>query len=235
VTVDFGTADGSATVGSDYAAASGRLTFLPGETAKRILTTPVDDGINEPAETLTVNLSNASGAVIADGQGVITIANRQTKFFVVDDLPIQDEDAQPFNDKTYKYETGGASIVANELYHSVFPQRGLGPQPNVLALGLVVVLVVLSGAFDDEGEDDDEDEGLVLRAEAFNELGEHRVDPLQEFLSFPDAVLTADAFCHERIEASGTFRGRTTCVIKGLRAGASLAFAVGFRNVQQYR
>jgi len=35
-------------------------------------------------------------------------------------------------------------------------QRGIGPQSNLLVLGLVVVLALLSGAFDDEGEDEDE-------------------------------------------------------------------------------
>ena len=37
VTVNFGTADGTALAGSDYQAASGKLTFAPGETSKTIL------------------------------------------------------------------------------------------------------------------------------------------------------------------------------------------------------
>lgn len=73
VTVDFTTEDGTATGGIDYGALSGRLTFAPGETTKRILVSAVDDGTIESSETFTVNLINPVGATLADALGVITI------------------------------------------------------------------------------------------------------------------------------------------------------------------
>ena len=76
VAVDYATADGTATAGSDYTAASGTLTFAPGETAKTVAVAVLDDAIDEGEETLTLTLSDATGARIADGEAVGTISNR---------------------------------------------------------------------------------------------------------------------------------------------------------------
>ncbi|MFQ5507807.1 MAG: Calx-beta domain-containing protein, partial [Leptospirillia bacterium] len=74
VTVNYATADGTATTaGLDYSAASGVVTFLPGETAKTVTVTVLDDALSEDVETYTVNLSGATGATIADATGIGTI------------------------------------------------------------------------------------------------------------------------------------------------------------------
>ena len=75
VTVDYATADGSATAGEDYTAASGTLTFAPGETSKTVAVPVLDDAIDEGEETFTLTLSAASGATIADAEAVGTITN----------------------------------------------------------------------------------------------------------------------------------------------------------------
>ena len=75
VTVDYATADGSATAGADYTAASGRLTFQAGERTKTVQVTLLDDTHDEGEETFTLKLSNASGAVIVDGEATGTIEN----------------------------------------------------------------------------------------------------------------------------------------------------------------
>ena len=75
VTVSYATANGTATAGSDYVAASGTLTFAAGETSKPIPVTVNGDTTVESNETFTVNLSGATGATIADAQGVGTITN----------------------------------------------------------------------------------------------------------------------------------------------------------------
>ncbi|MFL6260853.1 MAG: beta strand repeat-containing protein [Thermoanaerobaculia bacterium] len=78
VTVDYATADGTATAPADYTAASGTLTFLPGETSKTV-TVPVNgDSIDELDETLALNLTNAINATIADNQGTGTIVDDDT-------------------------------------------------------------------------------------------------------------------------------------------------------------
>ena len=76
VTVYYSTADGTAFAGSDYTAISNtELTFAPGETSKTIVVFVNGDATPEPNETFTVKLTNASGASIADSQGVGTILN----------------------------------------------------------------------------------------------------------------------------------------------------------------
>ena len=75
VTVEYATADGTATAGSDYTATSGTFTFPPTQTRGAITVNVLGDAVQEPDETLTVNLSNASGADIRNGQGTGTIVN----------------------------------------------------------------------------------------------------------------------------------------------------------------
>ncbi|MCI0698403.1 DNRLRE domain-containing protein, partial [candidate division KSB1 bacterium] len=75
VTVNYTTADGSATAGIDYVSASGLLSFQPGETSQPVIMVVNGDGIDEPNETFFVNLSNAVNATIGDNQGTGTISN----------------------------------------------------------------------------------------------------------------------------------------------------------------
>jgi hypothetical protein len=79
VQVSYATADGTATTANhDYAAASGTVSFAPGQTARTISVTVFGDFVIEPNETFTVNLSAAVNASIGDGQGVGTIVNDDT-------------------------------------------------------------------------------------------------------------------------------------------------------------
>ena len=75
VTVEYATSDGTATAGDDYTATSGTLTFAPGDREKTIAVPVLDDANDEGEETMTLRLSNASGANIADGEATGTITN----------------------------------------------------------------------------------------------------------------------------------------------------------------
>jgi chitinase len=65
----------------DYASTSGALTFLPGVTTQTITVPIVGDQTAESNELVTINLTNATNAVIGDTQGLGTIydddSNRQ--------------------------------------------------------------------------------------------------------------------------------------------------------------
>ncbi|KAF0103975.1 MAG: endoglucanase [Rhodospirillaceae bacterium] len=78
VTVAYSTADGTATSGSDYVAASGTLTFAAGETSKTIQVTVNGDTAVEGNEAFTVRLANAAGATIIDGSATGTLTNDDT-------------------------------------------------------------------------------------------------------------------------------------------------------------
>jgi hypothetical protein len=81
VTVAYATADGTAEAGSDYQAASGTLTFAPGESSQTVTVLVNGDGLAEPDETFIVSLtlSDPTNAGIADGQGVGTVTDDEPR------------------------------------------------------------------------------------------------------------------------------------------------------------
>ena len=76
MTVDYATADGTATAGSDYTSTSGTLTFDAGTTSQTISVSIADDKTDESDETFTLTLSNASGADLGTSTATGTITNR---------------------------------------------------------------------------------------------------------------------------------------------------------------
>ncbi|MEB3316525.1 MAG: Calx-beta domain-containing protein [Cyanobacteriota bacterium] len=75
ITVDYATANNTATVENDYTAKTGTLTFTPGQISQDIIISVNGDTAIEPDETFLVNLSNPSNAIITDDQGLGTITN----------------------------------------------------------------------------------------------------------------------------------------------------------------
>lgn len=88
VTVQYSTANGTATASSDFQTASGTLTFAPGETSKTISVAVLGDQMFEPNETFAVNLSGPTNATIGDGNGTGTIVNDDT--YVAPSIRISD-------------------------------------------------------------------------------------------------------------------------------------------------
>jgi len=91
VTVNFATADNTASSASDYQSNSGSLTFIPGDTEESITVLVNGDGTFEPNETFFVNLSVPTNASVSDAQGQGTITNDDaappTPTFFIDELP----------------------------------------------------------------------------------------------------------------------------------------------------
>jgi chitinase len=75
VTVSYATSGVSATAGSDYTTASGVLTFAAGDSTKTIAVAVNGDTTFEGNETLLLDLSAATGAVIGRGQATGTVVN----------------------------------------------------------------------------------------------------------------------------------------------------------------
>jgi predicted extracellular nuclease len=86
VTIDYATADGTATAGSDYVAASGTVTIPQGSTSVVVGITINGDTTPEANETFFVNLSNVTGAVLADAQGLGTIENDDVAVVQIHDI-----------------------------------------------------------------------------------------------------------------------------------------------------
>ncbi len=81
VTVNWATADGTAD-STDYVPDSGTLTFGPGQIAAQIAVMIKGDALDEPDETVFVQLSGANHATIDRGRATLTI---------VDDDPVLDK------------------------------------------------------------------------------------------------------------------------------------------------
>ena len=75
ITVAYATMDGSALAGLDYMTTTGTLRFAANETTKTISVPVVNDQVAEQTEHFTVELSNPTGATLADRTGTGTITD----------------------------------------------------------------------------------------------------------------------------------------------------------------
>lgn len=127
VTVNYATADGSATAPGDYASLSGGLLFTAGTTALSISVFVNGDTIPEANETFFVNLSGATNATLADNQGVGTITN--------DDVPVTISPTTLPN--------GGVAVAYSQTLSA---SGGLAPYSFSVTAGAVPTGLVLSSA-----------------------------------------------------------------------------------------
>ncbi|MBK9219112.1 MAG: retention module-containing protein [Uliginosibacterium sp.] len=88
VTVAYGTANGTATAGSDYTATSGSLSFAPGATVATFTVPVTNDALYEGSENFSVSLSSPTGATIATGLGSVSSS-------IVDDGSAGPDDDRP--------------------------------------------------------------------------------------------------------------------------------------------
>jgi hypothetical protein len=103
MSVNYATASGSATAGSDFTTTSGTLTFAPGETEKQIAVPITNDADLENDETFTVTLSGAG----ITGDAVLGTQKTHT-------VTIQSEDQILLsfeNSEAATGETGGGILV----------------------------------------------------------------------------------------------------------------------------
>jgi len=75
ITVDFTTADGTATSGSDYTGTSGTITFSAGQSSRTIAVPVIGETLYESNEIFTFNLSNVNNATLGTTSVNGTITN----------------------------------------------------------------------------------------------------------------------------------------------------------------
>ncbi|PYS54319.1 MAG: Ig domain-containing protein,Calx-beta domain-containing protein, partial [Acidobacteria bacterium] len=98
--VNFATANGTATAPSDYLVTNGTLTFNPGDLTKTINVTINGDQLFEPDETFTVNLSNPVNTTISKATGIGTILNDDAQGGIIS-----------FSQANYSVAESGGSIT----------------------------------------------------------------------------------------------------------------------------
>ena len=112
VTVQYGTANGSAIAGSDYTATSSTATIPAGQTCTNVSIPILNDAVGESTENFTVSLSNPTNATIGTGTGTVTIND--------DDQPQINCDAITMSPGNNMITVSGLSapIVAVQVFNS---------------------------------------------------------------------------------------------------------------------
>ncbi|ACL76817.1 Calx-beta domain-containing protein [Ruminiclostridium cellulolyticum] len=127
VTVNYSTADGTATQGLDYTATNGTLIFSPGETGpQQIQVTVLGDDLLEPSETVSLNLT-ATNANKPDYTATGTIKDNDKATISINDASVTEGPAKNIVFKislskpssqsvTVKFRTKDGSAVLGEDY-----------------------------------------------------------------------------------------------------------------------
>ena len=122
VTINYATADGTATAGSDYTAASGTLTFTPSnwDTDQMVPVTITDDTVDDDDETFTFTLSNPGGGALLSASPSLstTITDNDVPALTVSfgaTIPPQTWTVDVSVDLTLPEATGGNGTISYEL------------------------------------------------------------------------------------------------------------------------
>jgi hypothetical protein len=151
VTVNYGTADGTAVAGSDYAAVSGTLSFAPGQTSKTILVPVTGDRFGEGAENFVVKLRAAKNAKVADGTGVVTVVDDEPRLGISDAVVEEGNAGTTLMTFTVSlwaaydqavsvnYATADGSAIAGEDYLAAFGTLTFAPGETTKTITVEVV------------------------------------------------------------------------------------------------
>lgn len=156
VTVKYATANGTALAGSDYAAQTGLITFMPGATSREVKVVVNGDTVMEDEETFTVTLHTPVNATIDAGQAVGTIinateGNSMTTLSIAKTSVIEGNSGttqmvftvtMPFpspNTVTVKYMTANSSAKAGEDYISASGTLTFAPGTTTQTIPITVL------------------------------------------------------------------------------------------------
>ena len=125
VTVDYATASGTATSGTDFTAVSGTLTFAAGTDSQTVSVATTNDSTDEENETFTLTLSSPTNATLGDDTATGTIRdNDDPPLIRVSDASAPEGGTVDFmlslsaesgKQVTVQYETAGGSAQGRTL------------------------------------------------------------------------------------------------------------------------
>lgn len=152
VTVAFETSDGTARAGSDYIAASGSLSFSPGDTSRTVTVKVIGDRVAELDETFFVSLRNALGASVQRERAVGTIEDDDECEVAIDDVTMTEGDTgtkdavfrvslSVANSRavTVRYATANGTATAGEDYEARSGQLEFAPGVTVRTVAIPVI------------------------------------------------------------------------------------------------
>lgn len=116
ITVNYATANSSASSPSDYQTTSGTLTFLPGQVSKTVNVTLVNDYIFEGNEQFTLNLSLPIGATLSTATCICTIINDDPQIVISNAISVNENaGTQVFNVTLSAPQTYPVSVHYNTV------------------------------------------------------------------------------------------------------------------------
>ena len=227
-TVEYATADGTATKLDDYTETSGTLTFAVHETSKTISVQVLNDAINEGDETMTMTLSNPTGARIGNATATGTIENtdpmpkawlarfgRTAATHVVDALEarLQGGPAQSYV-RLGGHRIGSPGADLGETVSRLAPDRNLWEEfdeADPAGRDMTVQELLLSSAF--HLVSNPEETGSGSRLSAWGRVATSSFDGTEDEVSLDGTVTTAT------LGVDGTFDRWLT--------GLALAYSIG--------
>jgi hypothetical protein len=149
VTVSYSTANATATLPGDYQSSTGTVTFTPGATSTNLVVRALGDVLDEPVETFAVNLSNAVGGGISDGQGLVSITDDDSPWKVA---AVADFNADGEPDLLWQHQSEGWLVVW--ALNGTVRTETLFPVPNRALDDFVNWKVVGAEDFNGDGDPD---------------------------------------------------------------------------------
>lgn len=138
VTVNYATADGSATLANnDYKATSGKLTFNPNQATATISVQVNSDTRYEPDEKFFVNLSGAVNASLGNTRGIGTIVNDDARVASATRVAGAPVDFLFESEVMARAANRVAAVETSSTSTTVDPSRALAFQMNGARLGLI--------------------------------------------------------------------------------------------------
>ena len=203
VTVNYATGGGTATAGSDYTAASGTVTFNPGETVKTVSVPVLDDSVDEASETVMLSLSDpVNGALGAQDTAALTIDDNDAVTVAFSAAAFRGDETSGTitasvelsipSEQTLKvkYTTGDGTALAGSDYTAASGTLSFAPGETSKPLAVTVL---------DDGEDElTEKFTITLSAPENCELG---MPSAAEFSIDDDDVVQA-AFSADNLSAA---------------------------------
>ena len=177
ITVNYTTANGTASGGSDYTSVSGTLTFNPGESTKTISVQINGDNVDEIDETFFVNLSGQTNSSITKGQGLGTIFDDDGPTMSINDITVAEGNAVMV-DANFTVTLSAASV--QDVYVNYATSAGTASS-NVDYPRLFGTLAIPAGATSG-----------IITTKVF---GDYQIEPDETFfvtLSFPQGGTIAD-------------------------------------------
>lgn len=151
VTINYTTANGTASAGTDYMAQSGTMIIPVGESSTTVTVSIIGDTTAEPNETFQISLSQPVGAIISDGQGVGTIVDDEPQFLTINNVA---KEEGLFGTKTFvftvilsaasnapvtvNYDTANGTAAAGSDYYAQSGVLTFAPGQTAKTISIVV-------------------------------------------------------------------------------------------------